>query len=60
VGFAATVADAATRMHAHAHWCSGRAGGQGAARELAEFLLEAHGKLDAVFAAHLQRAVAQG
>ena len=60
VGFAATVADAASGMQAHAHWCSTRAGGQGAARELAEFLLAVQGKLDAAFAAHLHQAVAQG
>ena len=60
VGFAATVADAASGMQTHAHWCSTRAGGQGAARELAEFLLAAQGRLDAAFAAHLHQAVAQG
>ena len=60
VGFAATVADAASGTQTHAHWCSTRAGGQGAARELAEFLLAVQGKLDAAFAAHLHQAVAQG
>ncbi len=60
VGFAATVANAASRMQAHAHWRSTLAGGQGAARELAEFVLDAQGALDAAFARHLTAAVAQG
>lgn len=60
VGFAATVADSASGMKAHAHWCSTRAGGRGAARELAEFLLVAQDRLDSVFARHLAAGVAQG
>ncbi|WP_034410074.1 HAD-IIIA family hydrolase [Derxia gummosa] len=60
VGFAATVANAATGVSAHAHWTAPRAGGRGAARDLAELLLAAQGRLDAAYAAHLDAGSAQG
>jgi len=60
VGFAATVANAATGMREHAHWAATRAGGHGAARELCELLLAAQGKLDASYRAHLDAGSVQG
>ncbi|HEU4622880.1 MAG TPA: HAD-IIIA family hydrolase [Burkholderiaceae bacterium] len=60
VGFAATVPNAANRMREHAHWVATRAGGEGAVRELAEFLLDARGVLQSAFEAHLSSGMAQG
>jgi len=51
-GFAATVADAAPEVRATAHWVSGAAGGRGAVRELAEFILRAQGRYEAALRAH--------
>lgn len=45
-GFAATVADAVPEVRRAAHWASSAAGGRGAVRELAEFILRAQGRLD--------------
>ena len=42
-GFAATVADARDEVKAAAHWIAGQAGGRGAVRALAEFVLRAKG-----------------
>jgi 3-deoxy-D-manno-octulosonate 8-phosphate phosphatase (KDO 8-P phosphatase) len=47
VGFAAAVQDAAPAVREAAHWCAHAAGGHGAARELAEYLLHAQGRMDA-------------
>lgn len=52
VGFAATVADAAPEVRAAAHWIAAAAGGRGAVRELAEFVLRAQGRFSAVLARH--------
>ncbi len=60
VGFAASVPNAASRVSRYAHWCARLPGGQGAVRELAEYLLAAHGKLEALFAQHLAAGAAQG
>ena len=49
-GFAASVADATPEARAAAHWISSRNGGQGAVRELAEFVLRAQDKFDALLA----------
>lgn len=46
VGFAATVADAAPEVRRAAHWTTAAAGGRGAVRELAEFVLRAQGQFD--------------
>jgi 3-deoxy-D-manno-octulosonate 8-phosphate phosphatase (KDO 8-P phosphatase) len=46
VGFAAAVADAVPEVRQAAHWTSSQGGGFGAARELAEHLLHAQGRLD--------------
>jgi 3-deoxy-D-manno-octulosonate 8-phosphate phosphatase (KDO 8-P phosphatase) len=43
VGFAATVPNAADGLARHAHWISRRSGGDGAAREVCDLLLEARG-----------------
>jgi 3-deoxy-D-manno-octulosonate 8-phosphate phosphatase (KDO 8-P phosphatase) len=42
-GFAATVADARDEVKAAAHWIAAQAGGRGAVRALAEFILRAKG-----------------
>jgi 3-deoxy-D-manno-octulosonate 8-phosphate phosphatase (KDO 8-P phosphatase) len=47
-GFAATVADAAAEVRQVAHWVSAAPGGRGAVRELAEFILRAQGRFDAL------------
>ncbi|CAN5249606.1 HAD family hydrolase [soil metagenome] len=60
VGFAATVADAASGMEQSSHWVSRRPGGHGAVREVSEFILAAQGKLDAVFDTHCRAGMAQG
>ncbi|MCE2985501.1 MAG: KdsC family phosphatase [Burkholderiales bacterium] len=60
VGFAATVANAATGMCAVAHWQSAKSGGQGAVREAVEFILEARGQREAMYQHHLNGGVAQG
>ena len=46
-GFAAAVPDAAPEVRRVAHWTATRPAGGGAARELAEHLLRAQGRLDA-------------
>ena len=50
VGLAATVADADPAVRAVAHWIAQAPGGRGAVRELAEFLLRAQGRFDALLA----------
>lgn len=52
VGFAATVADAAPELRRRVHWTTAAAGGHGAVRELAEFILRAQGRFDAALARH--------
>ena len=44
VGFAAAPADAVEEVRMAAHWVSSRPGGQGAVRELVEFVLRAQGR----------------
>jgi 3-deoxy-D-manno-octulosonate 8-phosphate phosphatase (KDO 8-P phosphatase) len=53
VGLAVAVADAHPQVLAHAHWRTRSPGGRGAARDLCEFLLDAQGKLDALYAGYL-------
>jgi 3-deoxy-D-manno-octulosonate 8-phosphate phosphatase (KDO 8-P phosphatase) len=48
VGFAAAVADAAPQVKHVAHWVATAPAGGGAVRELAEYLLRAQGRLDAM------------
>ncbi len=52
VGFAATLSDAAPEVKARSHWIARAAGGRGAVRELAEFILRAQGRFDAALARH--------
>jgi 3-deoxy-D-manno-octulosonate 8-phosphate phosphatase (KDO 8-P phosphatase) len=47
-GLAATVPHAPDAVRAHAHWVTTRVGGDGAVRELAEMLLAAQGRLEAL------------
>lgn len=53
VGLAIAVADAHPLVKANCHWQTQQAGGQGAAREVCEGLLDAQGKLDGLFARYL-------
>lgn len=57
VGFAATVADGCTEAKARAHWVAPAAGGRGAVRQLAEYVLRAQGRFDALLAKHAQGAL---
>jgi len=52
VGFAATVADAVPEVRSVAHWVTTAAGGRGAVREVAEFVLHAQGRFEALLARH--------
>ncbi|MGE5336218.1 MAG: KdsC family phosphatase [Gemmatimonadota bacterium] len=52
VGLAAAVADAAPEVRRVAHWQAPAAGGRGAVRQLAEFILRAQGRFDAALARH--------
>ncbi len=54
VGFAATVADAHPLVKRHAHWVAEHAGGQGAARDLCELILEGRGQLDTILGRYLE------
>lgn len=47
VGLAIAVADAHHLVTKHAHWQTSRNGGEGAARDVCELIMEAHGTLDA-------------
>ncbi|MEW6445369.1 MAG: HAD-IIIA family hydrolase [Pseudomonadota bacterium] len=53
VGLAATVADAPAVVKRHVHWIAERGGGQGAARDLCDLILDAQGKLDTLLARYL-------
>lgn len=46
VGLAVAVADAHPLVLQHAHWQTAHGGGQGAARDVCEFIMEAQGTLD--------------
>jgi 3-deoxy-D-manno-octulosonate 8-phosphate phosphatase (KDO 8-P phosphatase) len=54
VGFAATVADACDEAKSRSHWIAASAGGRGAVRQLAEFVLRAQGRFDALLAKHTE------
>ena len=53
VGLAICVQDAHPYVKRHSHWITDRAGGQGAARDVCELILEAQGKLDALLASYI-------
>ncbi|HEY5762215.1 MAG TPA: HAD family hydrolase [Rhodocyclaceae bacterium] len=52
-GFAAAPANAHAFVRQHAHWIAGARGGEGAVRELCDFILGAQGKLDAALQTYL-------
>lgn len=54
-GFSAAPGDAVEEVRARAHWVSGLPAGQGAVRQLAEFILVARGEFDAALARRLGR-----
>lgn len=54
VGLAAAVADASPLVRQHAHWTSRCKGGQGAARELCELIMQAQGTLEDRLARYLR------
>ena len=53
VGLAAAVSDAAPEVIEHADIVTERRGGDGAVRELAEFILKAQGKWEAILSRYL-------
>lgn len=53
VSFGATVPNAHPLLLAHCDWSTSRRGGQGAAREFCEAILEAQGKLEQVYSEYL-------
>lgn len=53
VGLAIAVADAHNLVKQHAHWQTPHGGGQGAAREVCELIMEARGTLDAELRSYL-------
>lgn len=53
-GFAATVAAAPQALKSRAHYVARAPGGQGAVREVCEFILRAQGALERAISAHLQ------
>jgi 3-deoxy-D-manno-octulosonate 8-phosphate phosphatase (KDO 8-P phosphatase) len=52
-GFACAPAQAHELVRAHAHYVTGMAGGEGAAREACEFVLRAQGRLEGALARYL-------
>ncbi|QHE90845.1 HAD hydrolase family protein [Pandoraea fibrosis] len=50
VGFAACPANAHTEVKARCHWMASTRGGEGAVRELCDFILRAQGRYDALLA----------
>jgi 3-deoxy-D-manno-octulosonate 8-phosphate phosphatase (KDO 8-P phosphatase) len=56
-GLSAAPADAAPEVIARVDWVSGKAGGDGAARELVEMLLRAQGKWEALLQGYLPEGV---
>lgn len=53
VGFAACPANAHVEVQSRCHWIASARGGNGAARELCDFILHAQGRYDALLAAAL-------
>ena len=54
VGLAVAVGDAHTYVKQHAHWVTEAHGGRGAAREVCELLMQAHGTLEASLRAYVE------
>jgi 3-deoxy-D-manno-octulosonate 8-phosphate phosphatase (KDO 8-P phosphatase) len=55
IGFSVAVADANWFVKQHTDWQTSLGGGRGAVRELCELILDAQGKLDALYEAYLQK-----
>ena len=53
VGFAIATQDAHAWVRKHAHWQTPSPGGRGAARDVCELIMEAHGKLEDVLSQYL-------
>lgn len=53
VRLAIAVADAHPMVQQHAHWVTALPGGRGAAREVCEFIMQAQGNLERMFAPYL-------
>lgn len=60
VGLAIAVADAHPLVKQHVHWQTPSPGGRGAARDVSELILEAQGKLEALWQAYLATDPAAG
>lgn len=56
VGLATAPADAAGQVRERVHWVSHARGGAGAARELIEMILRAHGRWESIVAAYMAEA----
>jgi 3-deoxy-D-manno-octulosonate 8-phosphate phosphatase (KDO 8-P phosphatase) len=54
VGLAIAVADANFEVAQRAHWCSSLPGGQGAVREVCDFIMKAQGTFDNVLNAYIK------
>jgi 3-deoxy-D-manno-octulosonate 8-phosphate phosphatase (KDO 8-P phosphatase) len=54
VGLAIAVQDAHFAVKARAHWCTPSAGGQGAVREVCDFIMQAQGTFDSILASYLR------
>jgi 3-deoxy-D-manno-octulosonate 8-phosphate phosphatase (KDO 8-P phosphatase) len=55
VGLSVSVADAHTLASHHSHWQTRARGGRGAAREVCELIMEAHGTLGEMTASLLMK-----
>lgn len=53
VGLAIAVNDANFAVKAQAHWCTNTCGGQGAVREVCDFIMQAQGSFDSILKAYL-------
>jgi len=54
VGLAIAVSDANPAVREHAHWVTGRCGGQGAVREVCDLILQAQGYFDEMLHSYLK------
>lgn len=53
VGLAIAVQDAHFAVKQHAHWCTSLVGGQGAVREVCDFIMQAQGTFDSILESYL-------
>ncbi len=53
VGLAIAVHDANFAVKSHAHWCTQTSGGQGAVREVCDFIMQAQGSFDSILKGYL-------